>query len=141
MFWDDIDSRFIRVMKAGDYETVNIVADESMRTHYHEYRTVINEIVFLAQEQNRFNEKMAERKEQFIDLGMICIIILLFLTLITVELILLHLFGMFLVREILSLTDITIKETGVPGKGARFEITVPKEAFRNDIAINDSLPL
>jgi PAS domain S-box-containing protein len=35
-------------------------------------------------------------------------------------------FGMYLVREILSLTDITIRETGVPGTGARFEILVPK---------------
>jgi signal transduction histidine kinase len=38
--------------------------------------------------------------------------------------------GMFLIREILSLTAITIKETGAPGKGARFEIVVPKEAYR-----------
>ena len=38
--------------------------------------------------------------------------------------------GLFLVREILSLTGITISETGEPGKGARFEIVVPKEAFR-----------
>lgn len=38
--------------------------------------------------------------------------------------------GMFLVRDILLLTDITIKETGVPGKGARFEITVPKGMYR-----------
>jgi len=38
--------------------------------------------------------------------------------------------GMFLVREILSLTGITIKETGVPGKGVRFEITVPMGAYR-----------
>jgi PAS domain S-box-containing protein len=38
--------------------------------------------------------------------------------------------GMFLVREILSLTGIAIKETGVPEKGARFEIRVPKGAFR-----------
>ena len=30
------------------------------------------------------------------------------------------------VREILDITRITIKETGEPGKGARFEITVPK---------------
>ena len=37
--------------------------------------------------------------------------------------------GMFLVREILSLTGITIRETGVPGTGARFEIRVPKGAF------------
>ena len=34
--------------------------------------------------------------------------------------------GLFLSREILSITDITISETGDPGKGARFEITVPK---------------
>jgi len=39
-------------------------------------------------------------------------------------------FGLFLVREILSLTGITIRETGEPGKGARFEITVPKGAYR-----------
>jgi len=31
---------------------------------------------------------------------------------------------MVLAREILSLTDIGIKETGTPGKGARFEIFV-----------------
>jgi signal transduction histidine kinase len=38
--------------------------------------------------------------------------------------------GMFLAREILSLTDMVIKETGVQGKGARFEITVPKGGWR-----------
>jgi PAS domain S-box-containing protein len=38
--------------------------------------------------------------------------------------------GMFLVREILSLTDITITVTGEPGKGARFEIVVPKRQYR-----------
>ena len=39
-------------------------------------------------------------------------------------------FGLFLVREILSLTGITIKEIGEPGKGARFEIMVPKGMYR-----------
>lgn len=38
--------------------------------------------------------------------------------------------GLFLSREILSITKITIAETGTPGKGARFEICVPPEAFR-----------
>ncbi len=38
--------------------------------------------------------------------------------------------GLFLSREILSITGITIKETGEPGKGARFEMTVPKGAWR-----------
>ncbi len=33
--------------------------------------------------------------------------------------------GLFLVREILSITDCTITENGVPGTGARFEISVP----------------
>ena len=37
--------------------------------------------------------------------------------------------GLFLAREILSITGITIRETGKPGKGARFEIAVPKDAF------------
>jgi len=35
------------------------------------------------------------------------------------------------VREILDITGITIKETGEPGKGARFDMTVPKGAWRN----------
>jgi signal transduction histidine kinase len=39
-------------------------------------------------------------------------------------------FGLFLSREILGITGITITETGEPGKGARFEITVPKGAYR-----------
>ena len=39
-------------------------------------------------------------------------------------------FGLFLAREILSLTGIGIKETGEPGKGARFEIIVPAGAWR-----------
>jgi signal transduction histidine kinase len=39
-------------------------------------------------------------------------------------------FGLFLTREVLSLTGITIIENGVPGQGARFEITVPKDKFR-----------
>ncbi|WP_321508212.1 PAS domain S-box protein [uncultured Methanoregula sp.] len=40
--------------------------------------------------------------------------------------------GLFLVREILSLTGITIRETGIAGKGARFEILVPKGAYRQN---------
>jgi PAS domain S-box-containing protein len=39
-------------------------------------------------------------------------------------------FGLFFSREILSLTGITIKETGKPGTGARFEISVPWGMFR-----------
>jgi signal transduction histidine kinase len=38
--------------------------------------------------------------------------------------------GLFLAKEILSITGLTIEETGVPGKGARFEIHVPLECFR-----------
>ncbi|MEI6842822.1 MAG: ATP-binding protein, partial [Methanomicrobiales archaeon] len=38
--------------------------------------------------------------------------------------------GLFLSREILSITGITIAETGEPGKGARFEMVVPKGAWR-----------
>ncbi len=38
--------------------------------------------------------------------------------------------GLFLSREILSITGITIAETSEPGKGARFEILVPKGAYR-----------
>jgi len=43
--------------------------------------------------------------------------------------------GLFLVREILSITGITIRENGEAGSGARFEILVPGEMCRqSDIA-------
>ena len=38
--------------------------------------------------------------------------------------------GLFLAREILSITGLTIRESGVEGKGSRFEITVPVGKFR-----------
>ena len=38
--------------------------------------------------------------------------------------------GLALSREILDITGITIRETGEPGKGARFEMTVPKGMWR-----------
>jgi len=38
--------------------------------------------------------------------------------------------GLFLSREILAITGITITENGIPGKGARFEIVVPKGMWR-----------
>ena len=38
--------------------------------------------------------------------------------------------GLFLVKEILSITNITIQETGEFGKGARFEMLVPREMYR-----------
>jgi len=39
-------------------------------------------------------------------------------------------YGLFLTEEILSITGISIREVGVLGKGARFEIIVPKGAYR-----------
>ncbi|MFA7695343.1 MAG: hypothetical protein WCX63_07395, partial [Methanoregula sp.] len=38
--------------------------------------------------------------------------------------------GLFLSREILSITGITITENGIFGNGARFEIMVPPGAYR-----------
>lgn len=38
--------------------------------------------------------------------------------------------GLAISREIIDITGITIHETGEPGKGARFEITVPKRSYR-----------
>jgi PAS domain S-box-containing protein len=38
-------------------------------------------------------------------------------------------FGLFLSREILGITGLSIRESGEPGKGARFEITVPPGYF------------
>jgi signal transduction histidine kinase len=39
-------------------------------------------------------------------------------------------YGLFMVREILAITELTIRETGEPGKGARYEIHVPKRYYR-----------
>ena len=39
-------------------------------------------------------------------------------------------FGLFLAREILAITDLTIRETGEPGKGVRFLIDVPPGFYR-----------
>jgi len=38
--------------------------------------------------------------------------------------------GLFLAREILAITGIIIRETGISGKGARFELSVPAGKFR-----------
>ncbi len=39
--------------------------------------------------------------------------------------------GLFLAREILALTGIKVRETGIFGRGARFELVVPPEAYRS----------
>ena len=39
-------------------------------------------------------------------------------------------FGLFFIREVLGITSMTIRETGIPGSGVLFEITVPKAAWR-----------
>lgn len=39
-------------------------------------------------------------------------------------------FGLYLSREILDITNLTIRECGTEGEGARFEITVPEGAYR-----------
>ena len=39
-------------------------------------------------------------------------------------------FGLFIIREILGITGLTIRETGSFGSGVLFEITVPKTAWR-----------
>jgi len=44
-------------------------------------------------------------------------------------------YGLFLVSEILSISGITIRETGTEGHGARFEISVPSGGYRLPPAI------
>lgn len=38
--------------------------------------------------------------------------------------------GLFLIKEILAISSMTIRETGVPGDGVRFEIIIPPDQFR-----------
>ena len=45
--------------------------------------------------------------------------------------------GLFLTREILDITGITISESGEPGTGARFELTVPEGSYRMNPDTND----
>jgi len=45
-------------------------------------------------------------------------------------------FGLFLSREILAITGITIQEAGNPGEGALFKITVPKGGYRTSAQEN-----
>jgi PAS domain S-box-containing protein len=49
--------------------------------------------------------------------------------------------GLFLSQEILSITGLNLKETGISGDGARFEIHVPKEAFRHPAEPADKKPV
>jgi len=39
-------------------------------------------------------------------------------------------YGLFMAREILAITELTIRETGEPGKGARYKIHIPKRYYR-----------
>ena len=39
--------------------------------------------------------------------------------------------GLFLVRDVLAITGITIKETGVPGMGSRFEMVIPPGKWKS----------
>ncbi|HPJ30528.1 MAG TPA: PAS domain S-box protein [Methanothrix sp.] len=39
-------------------------------------------------------------------------------------------YGLFLAREILGITGITIRETGIEGQGARFELEIPRDHYR-----------
>ena len=49
-------------------------------------------------------------------------------------------YGLFLIQEILALTGMTIRETGEPGTGARFEIHVPRGNYRLETTSKPSPP-
>jgi len=46
--------------------------------------------------------------------------------------------GLFLIREIFAITRITIRETGIPGEGVRFEMKIPQGGYRQ-LGIPDNL--
>jgi PAS domain S-box-containing protein len=50
-------------------------------------------------------------------------------------------YGLFLIVEILGITGLSIRETGTPGKGARFEIHVPKGSYRFVKPTGDHVPV
>lgn len=49
-------------------------------------------------------------------------------------------YGLYLSREILAITGMSIRETGEPGKGARFEISVPKGKYRVPGSVRSGTP-
>lgn len=49
-------------------------------------------------------------------------------------------FGLFLSREILAITNLSINETGIPGKGARFVIRVPRSGYRSALDLEEGEP-
>ena len=49
--------------------------------------------------------------------------------------------GLFLVREILSITGISITEKGTPGKGARFEMIIPHDGSRMTAGGNQKMAM
>lgn len=49
-------------------------------------------------------------------------------------------YGLFLAREILSITHLSIEETGTPGIGARFEISVPNGSYRSTSSGDACIP-
>jgi signal transduction histidine kinase len=51
-----------------------------------------------------------------------------------------HGLGLFLIKEILKITHVEIIESGTPNIGARFEILVPKGAYRSGKSISQDLP-
>jgi PAS domain S-box-containing protein len=48
--------------------------------------------------------------------------------------------GLFLTKEILAITSIAIRETGIPGNGTRFEILISPEGYRIRDTISEQLP-
>ena len=46
-------------------------------------------------------------------------------------------YGLIFAHDLLELSGISIRETGIPGKGARFEIVVPRGAYRFDSRSTD----
>ncbi|MFA4850359.1 MAG: ATP-binding protein [Methanoregula sp.] len=49
--------------------------------------------------------------------------------------------GLFICRQIVEVTDMTIQETGIEGKGARFVIHVPSDGYRIEGASDEAPPL
>ena len=49
--------------------------------------------------------------------------------------------GLFICRQIVEVTDMTIQETGIEGKGARFVIHVPSEGYRIEGSSEEAPPL
>jgi len=91
-FWDELNNEFIPAMKSGNYAAAKTIVYGTMKDNYEKHRTVIDQIVILATEQNLQNEEKARLIENSVYIWMAVITAILFLILVIMAIISIRIF-------------------------------------------------